>query len=93
MRAAGWVVCRALQGLRCDHGLAVVGQRLRQVVEWGHLQPAAAAAAVGGRGAGGGGHGALAEDGGAAEAEVVTEAEWLDLERVSVCVCVWCDVV
>ncbi|CAN0411331.1 unnamed protein product, partial [Ascophyllum nodosum] len=52
------------QGLRCEHGLAVMGQRLRRVVE-GHL-PATAG---------------VSEEGAAAEAEVLTEAEWTDLAR------------
>lgn len=76
--------CCALQGLSCDHGLVVIGQRLRRVVEHGHLHVEPAA---GGPGANASASAvaaiALAEDGGAAEAEVVTEAEWLDLQRVS----------
>ncbi|CAM9986673.1 unnamed protein product [Ascophyllum nodosum] len=54
------------QGLRCEHGLAIMGQRLRRVVE-GHL-PAMAG---------------VSEEGAAAEAEVLTEAEWTDLARCS----------
>ncbi|CAN0441714.1 unnamed protein product, partial [Ascophyllum nodosum] len=54
------------QGLRCEHGLAIMGQWLRRVVE-GHL-PAMAG---------------VYEEGAAAEAEVLTEAEWTDLARCS----------
>lgn len=85
MHGIVWCACDfLLQGLRCDHGLTVIGQRLRQVVEAGHLDPAVVGGGGGGRsGASALEAAALADEGGAAEAEVVTEAEWLDLERVS----------
>lgn len=67
------------QGLRCDHGLVIVGQRLRQVVETRQLPLGVGASASAGTGAAG----ALSEEDGAVEAEVLTEAEWLDLARVS----------
>ncbi len=83
---ADGVALLLLQGLRCDHDQAVIGQQLQQVIERRSLLDAigedaagagATAASVSASAS------ALAEDSGAAEAEVVTEEEWLDLAKVS----------
>ncbi|CAM9517657.1 unnamed protein product [Ectocarpus sp. 12 AP-2014] len=67
--------CLLNQAFRCDHGLVVVGERLRQLVERGQLPPAAGTpgASV---------LSVMSDEDGVPEAEVVTEAEWLDLHQV-----------
>ncbi|CAM9773619.1 unnamed protein product [Ectocarpus sp. 8 AP-2014] len=67
--------CLLNQAFRCDHGLVVVGERLRQLLERGQLPPAAGAA-------GASVLSVMSDEDGVPEAEVITEAEWLDLLRV-----------
>ncbi|CAM9547785.1 unnamed protein product [Ectocarpus sp. 4 AP-2014] len=67
--------CLLNQAFRCDHGLVVVGERLRQLVERGQLPPAAGAV-------GASVLSAMSDEDGVPEAEVITETEWLDLHRV-----------